>query len=61
VIHLDQDRDQWQALVKTVMNLWVPEKAVNFSTNCMAIASQGGLCSMELISLMDGWLAGYNY
>jgi hypothetical protein len=22
-IHLTQDRDQWQALVNTVMNLWV--------------------------------------
>jgi hypothetical protein len=23
-INLDQDRDQWQALVNMVMNLWVP-------------------------------------
>jgi hypothetical protein len=23
-IHLAQDRDQWQALVTMVMNLWVP-------------------------------------
>jgi len=23
-MHLAQDRDQWQALVKMVMNLWVP-------------------------------------
>jgi hypothetical protein len=23
-IHLDQDRDQWQALVNTVMNIQVP-------------------------------------
>jgi hypothetical protein len=23
-IHLAKDRDQWQALVNTVMNLWVP-------------------------------------
>jgi hypothetical protein len=23
-IHLDQDRDQWRALVNTVMNLWFP-------------------------------------
>jgi hypothetical protein len=29
IIHLNQDRDQWQALVKTVMNFWVLEKAEN--------------------------------
>jgi hypothetical protein len=23
-IHLGEDRDQWQALVNTVMNFWVP-------------------------------------
>jgi hypothetical protein len=23
-IHLAQDRDQWRALLKTVINLWVP-------------------------------------
>jgi hypothetical protein len=23
-IHLDYDRDQWQALVNMVMNLWFP-------------------------------------
>jgi hypothetical protein len=23
-VHLAQDRDQWTALVNTVMNLWVP-------------------------------------
>jgi hypothetical protein len=31
-IHLAQDRDQWQALVNTVMNLQVPQKAGNFLT-----------------------------
>jgi hypothetical protein len=23
-IHVAQDRDQWQALVNTIINLWVP-------------------------------------
>jgi len=23
-MHLDQDRNQWQALTNTVMNIWVP-------------------------------------
>jgi hypothetical protein len=27
---LVQDMDQWHALVNTVMNLWVPQKAGNF-------------------------------
>jgi hypothetical protein len=25
-IHVDQDRDQWRAVVNTVMNLRIPEK-----------------------------------
>jgi hypothetical protein len=31
--HLAQERDQWQAAVNTVMNLWVPLKAGNFLTS----------------------------
>jgi hypothetical protein len=45
-IHLAQNRDQWQALVNTVMNLRVPWKLRNFLTEWLS-ASQG-LCSMEL-------------
>jgi hypothetical protein len=32
-IHLVQDRDWWQALVNTVMSLWVPQKGGNFLTS----------------------------
>jgi len=32
-IHLTQDRNQWQAFVNMVMNLWVPKKAGNFLTS----------------------------
>jgi hypothetical protein len=29
-MHLAQDRDQWRAVVNTVMNLWFPQKEGNF-------------------------------
>jgi hypothetical protein len=32
-IHVAQDRDQWRALGKTVMNLRVPQKVGNFLTS----------------------------
>jgi len=31
-MHLAQDRDQWWALVNTLISLWVPQKAGNFLT-----------------------------
>jgi len=38
-INLDQDRNEWRALVKTVMNLRVPFNAGTFLTSCVT-ASQ---------------------
>jgi hypothetical protein len=32
-IHLIQERNQWCALVSTLMNLWFSQKAGNFLTN----------------------------
>jgi hypothetical protein len=37
-IHLSQDRDQWGAVVNTVMNIWVPRKAGNFLTSLVTIS-----------------------
>jgi len=31
-MYLAQDMDQWQAILNTVMNLWVPYKVGNFLT-----------------------------
>jgi hypothetical protein len=33
-IGLSQDRDQWRALVNTVMKLWLPYNAGNFLSGC---------------------------
>jgi hypothetical protein len=46
-IHLAQDRDQWQALVDTVMNLRVPTVLRSYSVAVQLLASQ------ELLSSKD--------
>jgi hypothetical protein len=33
-INLAEDRNQWKALVNTVMNLWVPLNAGKFLSSC---------------------------
>jgi hypothetical protein len=38
-MHLDQNREQWQTIVNTVMNLHIPKKADNFLTNCCHVCS----------------------
>jgi hypothetical protein len=36
-IHVAQDRGQWRACVKTIMNLQIPERAGNFLTSRVTI------------------------
>jgi hypothetical protein len=40
-IYLVQDKDQWQVLVKTLMNVWVPEKAWSFFTGWVTFSLSG--------------------
>jgi hypothetical protein len=50
-IELAQDRDRWRALVSMVKPVGFHKNAGNFLTTCKDwLASQEGLCSMELVS-----------
>jgi hypothetical protein len=50
-IDLAEDRDQWKALVNTVMNLRVPQNFGKFLRAVRLVASQKWLSSMELVRL----------
>jgi hypothetical protein len=49
-IALTQDRDGWQELVNVVINLRVPQNAGISLLDEDLLASQEGLCSMELVA-----------
>jgi hypothetical protein len=48
-IALTQYRDRWRTLVIAVMNIPFPQNAGNFLLAEDLLASQKGLCSMELL------------
>jgi hypothetical protein len=47
-IDMAQDRNQWRALVNTVMNLQVPQNIGTFLSSYKTGVSQEGLSSLEL-------------
>jgi hypothetical protein len=48
-VHLAQDRDKWQAVVNTVMNLWIHKMWGISWLAWELIASEEGPSSVELI------------
>jgi hypothetical protein len=49
-IYLAQDKDKWQALVKTVLNHLIPLITKDLLLSMQLSASQEGLCFNELLS-----------
>jgi hypothetical protein len=48
-IDLAQDRNQWRALVNTIMNLQFPYSVGKLFNGCITGASPAGLSSMEVV------------
>jgi hypothetical protein len=48
-IDVAKDRDQWRALLNTVMNLWVSSKLGSSWVAAQLPASQEGLSSKKLV------------
>jgi hypothetical protein len=51
-IHLAKDTDQWRAVVNTVLNIRFHKMLVNLGVTAQLAASEEGLSSMELVSLL---------
>jgi hypothetical protein len=47
---VDQDRDEWSAVLNTVMNIRGSQDAVDTFQSEELLAPEQGLCSMELVS-----------
>jgi len=64
-MHPAEDRDQWQAVVSTVINLQVPQKVENFLTSCVTVSSSRrallhvvSVFVHLLVHCCIGWLVG---
>jgi hypothetical protein len=52
MIHLAQDRDQWPILVEMVMNVCVPQHALNFLCSSITVSFSKVLCSMDVVRII---------